>query len=157
MWRDSFSSSVLVADQDSNKMSVIYDKDPTRSAAHALFYANVGNILAGCFISKPTPKHKTSLLRVELVRIEGLTTKQVQTETLPDAKLKALFLASSPRDLDFTKEPSDSELETILQSFADLPSLPNARQMMKEAIIKAMTPPAKQHLFWGLPRQKEEY
>jgi hypothetical protein len=157
VWRDSFSSSVIVGDQQSNKMQVIYDRDPTRSATHALFYANVDSILAGCFISKPTPRFpNSSLLRLELVRIESLTTKTVQGNTIPDAKLAPLFLTSAAGKLDFEKGVTQSHLDELLKSFSDLPSLPNARSMLEQAVTKAMTPPAQQRLFWGIPRQKIE-
>lgn len=151
VWRDSFSSSVIVGDRDSNKLQVIYERDPTRSSTHALFYANVDSVLAGCFISKSNKKHSTSLVRVELVRIESLTTKQVQGQPVPDAKLVPVFLTSTPIVLDYDQEP---DMKKLLGNFEDLPSLPNARHIMEEAIRKAMTPPAKQRVFWGLPRQK---
>lgn len=154
VWRSGFSSSVLVSDQDSNKMQVIYDRDASRSSAHALFYANVGNVLAGCFVTKS--RGKTSSVRVELLRIETLTTKTVQGNTVPEAKLAPIHLNSSPCSVVEDAQLDEKELDRLIGPYEDRPSLPNARELMRQAILKAMTLPEQQHLFWGIPRQKVE-
>lgn len=156
VWRQDLSSSVLVSDQDTNKMQVIYDRDPSRSSAHALFYANVGNVLAGCFIKKSRRADSPSVIRIELVRVENLTTKIVQGHTNPEAKLTPIWLTNASGLINFDLEPEAAALDELLRGYIDQPSLPNAREMMKQAIMKAMTPPSKQHLFWGIPRQKEQ-
>lgn len=156
VWRQDFSSSVLVADQDSKQMQVIYEKNPARNSTHALFYANVSNVLAGCFISKPRRGSTTSKINIELVRIESLTTKTIQGNTVPQAKLTPLYLTSASGVINFDVEPEAAALDELLKGYIDQPSLPNAREMMRQAIIKAMTPPDKQKVFWGLPRQKVE-
>jgi len=151
--RATFSSSVLVSGPATEKLQVIYDKDPTRTSTHALFYANVGNILAGCFISKPRGKQKESMVRIELVRIENVTTKQVQGETQPDPLLVPLHLVAIPVVLDTKSMPN---MDLLLSSYEDRASLPNARELMEQAVRKAVTPPDLQQLFWGIPRIKNE-
>ena len=153
VWRPTFSSSVIVGGPSTEKLQVIYDKDPTRTSTHALFYANVGNILAGCFISKPRGKQTQMMVRVELVRIENLTTKQVQGETQPDPLLIPIHLVNVPVAFQSSIAP---DIGVLLSSYEDRPSLPNAREMMEHAVMKAMTLPEKQHLFWGTPRIKIE-
>ncbi len=157
VWRPTFSSSVLVGGAATEKLQVIYDKDATRTSTHALFYANVGNILAGCFISKPRRKvamvKEQCMVRIELVRIENLSTKPIQGETQPDATLTPIHLASMNVVLDYSSEP---DMRTLLGSYEDRPSLPNAREMMETAVRKAMTSPEQQRLFWGIPRIKVE-
>jgi hypothetical protein len=54
------------------------------------------------------------------------------------------------------EEMDEREFDQILKSFEELPSIPNAREMMVQAISKATTPPSKQKMFWGIPRQKIE-
>lgn len=153
VWREAFSSSVLVAGPDTSKLNVIYDKDPTRSSTHSLFYANVNNVLAGCFISKRDSRRSLDSVRVELMRIEGLTTKLVQDQNVPNAALVPIFLASVPMIVEYDKEP---DFKTLLKTWSDRPSLPNARELMENAIRKAMTPPEQQKLFWGVPRPRTE-
>jgi hypothetical protein len=151
--RATFSSSVLVSGPATEKLQVIYDKDATRTSTHALFYANVGNILAGCFVSKPRGKQKESMVRVELVRIDAITTKPIQGETHPDATLTPLHLMSIPIVLTHGQDP---DMRALLGSFEDRPSLPHARELMEQAVRKAVTPPEFQQLFWGVPRVKNE-
>lgn len=153
VWRDAFSSSVLVADHETNKMQVIFDKDPTRSSTHALFYANTGNILAGCFISKGKRPREMDIVRVELMRMENLITKQVQGHTVPEAKLSPVYLSSIAMRVEYDVEP---KFDQLLGAYEDRPSLPHGRQLMENAIRKAMTSPDKQKLFWGIPRQRVE-
>ena len=180
--RTSYSSSILVSDQDSNKMKVIYDRDPSKSSTHALFYANVGNILAGCFIEKKNSPKKVgvarnprtfrnlrpkivqstlieSSVRVELVRIESLSTKTVQGRTVPHANLAPLYLSVSQLLLEFgsSTEPNDEpDFKTLIGAYEDLPSIPNGRMLMEQAVLKAMTPQSAQRMFWGIPRTKQE-
>lgn len=149
--RPTFSSSVLVGGPSCEKLQVIFDKDATRTSSHALFYANVGNILCGCFISKPKGKVKESMVRVELMRIESLSTRTVQGEVQPDPSLTPIHLVSVPIVLDYTKVP---DMRVLLGSYEDKPSLPSAREMMETAVLKAMTPPERQQLFWGIARTK---
>lgn len=151
VWRDTFSSSIVVADEATNKLQVIYDRDPLRSSTHALFYNNVGNILAGCFINKRRSPRVEGTVRVELVRVESLSTKEVQGHTIPDAKLEPLYLTSAS-----CIKCDELDIEEILGSYKEKPSLPNAYALMTAAIQKAMTPPSQQKLFWGIPRQKVE-
>jgi hypothetical protein len=144
--RPTFSSSVIVGNHEGDKLQVIYDKDPTKTSTHALFYANVGNILAGCFIDKKSGPGKY-VAKLELAKITELRTKPIQGNTVPVAVMETLHMASLHIDAQHALD-----LDKMLESYEHRASIPHALSMLRASIEKAMTPPEKQQLFWGLPR-----
>lgn len=145
-WKDKqgIGSAILAADQDSNKLQVIFDKDPTKTQNHALMYANVGYVLAGCFAKRQGPNLNFHL---ELTRIDSLTTRQVQVDMKAVADTSVLYMSRKLVPLD-----SQNIKLLALADMPELPSLPNAYQMMELAIEKALTPLPRQRIFYGLPR-----
>jgi hypothetical protein len=138
-----FGSSVLVADIDSGKLQVIYDRAPTKNSLHALFYANVGGILAGSNVKKQGDQ---MLFHIDLVKIDSLTTVIKQGMAVPEAETTVLYLSRKLVD------PSTA-IRDMIDDMPNLPSLPNIKEMMELAILKSLTPLSQQKLFWGLPRQ----
>jgi hypothetical protein len=143
-WTDDtgIGSSILVADPSSNKMKVIYDLNAEFSDKHALFYANIGCILAGCFVSMEGTQLNFNL---EVSRITSLTTVLVQERVIPTADTEVLYLSHKLVD-------SNTEPTKLVEDMSEFSSMPNIKDMMMLAIQKALTIREEQRIFYGIPR-----
>lgn len=144
--RQGFGTSVLVADTDSGPLQVIYDKDPTKVANQFLFYANVGNLLAGSYVKQTGNEW---VFNIELLRIDNLITTSIQGHAVPKAETSVLFMCRKMVDDAF-------DTDKILSDFIQPESLPHSRELLVQAIQKSLTVQEQQKLFYGVPRQKTE-
>lgn len=140
-------SAIIVAGPQGEKLQVIYDADPLRTPMPALFFAEVGQVLAGARVRQ---NGNMLTYHLDLLRIKSLVVKQVQGRPVPTAPDPDILYMSQKQTR------VDTPIDKILEDVPDLPSLPNARELMYLAIEKAQTPLESQRVFYGIPRATEQ-
>jgi len=144
------SNSLICADANGEKLKIAFDTNPRENITQCAFFAEIGHILAACYINQvqdpDTGSNSKSEVTLELARIQQLTTTLVQGEARASCVLQTLWVHREvvPNDqiqslvnrYDLTKDGHREEFKTLLGV----------------ALEKAVTPLNEQRFFWAIPR-----
>jgi hypothetical protein len=145
--------STLIAGPDGEKLSVVFDSDPKKTNFHYLFFANPQQVVANAFVRAQRVEGYTLpgafssyKYDLELLRIDTLTNEIVQGASVPRATYSTLWTLRQFGSADF-EEMVDRSYNDSRIGYKRV-----YRDLVLEAIRKALTPAEDQRLFWGIPR-----
>jgi hypothetical protein len=137
----SFGVGILCAGPSGEQLQVIFDKNPKIFNKTALFSLELSNILIGSYVRESNGQLTFDL---EILRISSLEAPLVQGHPVPRFGSDILYLAK--------KRTTVEGIEDLLKDFEEIPSIPNAKELLSVAISKSLTEQSGQYIFWGIPR-----
>ena len=143
-------TSIIVAGPDGEQLKIAFDTNPRENVTHCAFFAEIGQVLACCFLNHTQYTPDTGELNVslELARIQALTTELVQGEAKAVAKLQTLWVH---------RESTDNKRLLGLADRYD-PTVegqrPEYQNLLRRALEKANVPLKEQRFFWAIPRPR---
>lgn len=143
--RERIGRSTLVCGPKGEKMQVIFDTNPAQYVFQYLFFADLDQVVVSVFIRSRAKD--TYYYDIDLSKITSLTTQQIQGHAVARASMESLFKLKKTGEPDFEAMLNASYSEDRIGYNTAY------RDLMREAIAKALTPPEGQRLFWGTPRE----
>lgn len=137
--------STLIAGPNGEQLQVIYDSSPVRSNFHFLFFAGASQVVATAFVRKKS--NDLFEYDLSLSRINSLSTETIQGSPVARANMDVLWLLkeAGPKQFDAMIERSyNKERIGYKETY---------HTIITQAVMKALTKPEEQKLFWGTPRE----
>jgi hypothetical protein len=144
-----FGTSVIIAGPEGERLKIAFDTNPRENITQCAFFAEIGQIVAACYVELPPEVNDNSqerLISLELARIQQLTTDLIQGEARAIPKLQTLWVHRQPVSLKDALHVADSYDLTKEGHKEDY------RNLLRVSIEKAITPLNSQRFFWAIPR-----